>query len=585
MRETIRALHLVLLALPLVTAWPADLSTQEPGAVVAADARVQGLSYTFEDTGAAIPYALFVPSSYDEERPSPLIVALHGLGRPYDWMMGYDGFIDMAERGGYLVVSPLGYHPRGWYGSRGHGIPGGAAREGERLPDNLGELSERDVMNVLRIARERFSVDEDRIYLWGHSMGGAGSYHLAARYPDVWAGVAVAAPAPLRERIDDIERFRHIPVLVLHGDEDQTVPVDLSRAWVARMRELGMEHVYAEIPGGDHSLFVSRSPETLSKVFSFFDVVRRGERLGARQAREATREMVERWAEELSNEGRWGADDELGTLNLVTPEHRVRAARLVTEGVSVSLSHDYLKEQAEDATSPWGHELLGSPEAGFLSDRYTIAYHGFAHSHMDALCHNSVDGVMYNGFSRETVDTGGRGCQRLGITNVKQGVVTRGILMDIARLKGVEYLEPGTPIYVEDLEAWERQAGVRVGPGDVVLVRAGRWARRAEEGPWATGRLAAGLHASVAPWLHERGVAMLGSDYTNDALPSGVEGVAMPIHQLTLVSMGMWLFDNLDLEAVAETAAERGRWEFMLVAAPLAVPGGTGAPLNPVAIF
>jgi poly(3-hydroxybutyrate) depolymerase/kynurenine formamidase len=583
MQRSARILYPIAVLMAAVAIAPPGVRAQEPGSVVAADARVQGLTYTFEGTSVEVPYALFVPSGYDGAREWPLIVALHGLGRPYDWMMGYDGFVDFAERGGYVVVAPLGYHPRGWYGSRGHGIPPGATQEGERLPANLGELSERDVMNVLRIARERFRIDDDRIYLWGHSMGGAGAYHLAARHPEIWAGVAVAAAAPLDQPVDDLAKFRHIPVLVLHGDEDTVVSVELSRTWVARMRELGMEHVYAEIPGGDHSLFVSRSPETLSKVFSFFDVVRRGER-GVAQSREVTRETIERWAVELSNAGRWGPDDELGTLNLITPEHRVRAARLVTEGISVSLSHDYIKERAEDATSPWGHELLGPVTAGFLSDRYTIAYHGFAHSHMDALCHNSVAGVMYNGISRETVDTA-EGCVRLGITNAKQGVVTRGILMDIARLKGVEYLEPGTPIFVEDLEAWERQAGVRVGPGDVVLLRAGRWARRADEGAWATGQLAAGLHASVAPWLHERGVAMLGADYTNDALPSGVEGVPMPIHQLTLVSMGMWLFDNLDLEAVAETAAEQRRWEFMLVAAPLAVPGGTGAPLNPVAIF
>jgi len=572
MQRIVRVIHLpgltaAALAAALSAPFAAPARAQEPGTVVAADPRVQGLSYTFPETGAEVPYALFVPSTYDGGREWPLIVALHGLGRPYDWMMGYDGFIDMAERGGYIVVSPLGYHPRAWYGSRGHGVPAGAAREGDRLPGNLGELSEKDVMNVLAMARERFNVDDGRIYLWGHSMGGAGSYHLAARYPDVWAGVAVAAPAPLPERIDDIERFRHIPVLVLHGDEDATVPVELSRTWVGRMRDLGMEHVYAEIPGGDHSLFVSRSPETLSKVFSFFDVVRRGERLGMQQTRGVTAETIERWMRELSNAGRWGADDELGTLNLITPQHRVRAAGLVTAGVSVSLSHDYLKERAEDATSPLGHELLGSTQAGYLSDRYTIAYHGYAHSHMDALCHNSLEGVMYNGISRATVDTAGdAGCVRLGITNAKQGVVTRGILMDIARLKGVDYLEPGTPIYIEDLEAWEREAGVRVGPGDVVLVRAGRWARRADEGAWATGRLAAGLHASVVPWLRERGVAMLGSDYTNDVLPSLVEGVAQPVHLLTLVSMGLWLFDNLDLEAVAETAAEQGRWEFMLVA-------------------
>jgi kynurenine formamidase len=306
--------------------------------------------------------------------------------------------------------------------------------------------------------------------------------------------------------------------------------------------------------------------------------------LAAQSGPAVTEETVRMWMDELSNRGRWGADDERGTLNLITPEHRVRASELVREGITVSLSHDYIKEEAADATSPWGHELLGSGTGAFLSDRYTIAYHGFAHSHMDALCHNSFEGVMYNGVSRDTVRPE-QGCTALGITAAKQGVVSRGVLVDVARLKGVDYLEPGTPIYVEDLEAWERETGITVGPGDVVLVRSGRWARREVEGPWATGRDAAGLHASVAPWLHERGVAMLGSDYTNDLLPSGIEGVSMPIHLLTLVAMGMPLFDNLDLEALAETAAEQDRWEFMLVAAPLAVPGGTGAPLNPIAIF
>ena len=117
-----------------------------------------------------------------------------------------------------------------------------------------------------------------------------------------------------------------------------------------------------------------------------------------------TEETIRLWMDELSNRGRWGADDERGTLNLITPEHRIRAAGLVREGITVSLSHDYIKEEAADATSPWGHELLGSGTGAFLSDRYTIAYHGFAHSHMDALCHNSFEGVMYNGISRDTVN-------------------------------------------------------------------------------------------------------------------------------------------------------------------------------------
>jgi kynurenine formamidase len=304
--------------------------------------------------------------------------------------------------------------------------------------------------------------------------------------------------------------------------------------------------------------------------------------LSAQQPLSVTPETIDRWMAELSNRGRWGAEDERGTLNLITPEVSARAAALVRSGVSVSLSHDYIKDAAEDATSPLEHEMF--EQGAFTSDRLDFAYHGFAHSHMDALCHNSYRGVLYNGFTREEVVTPD-GCARLGVTTAKQGIVTRGILMDIAALKGVDYLEPGAAILVEDLEAWEARTGVRVGEGDVVLVRSGRWARRAEEGAWATGRLAAGLHASVAPWLHARGVAMLGSDYTNDQLPSGIPGVSMPIHQLTLVAMGMPLFDNLDLEDLARVAAEQGRWEFFFVAAPLAVPGGTGSPLNPLAIF
>ena len=305
----------------------------------------------------------------------------------------------------------------------------------------------------------------------------------------------------------------------------------------------------------------------------------------AQASPEVTEAMVTQWMTDLSNWGRWGDDDQLGTLNLITPEKRLEAIGLARVGTSVSMSHNYLKEQALDATSPFGHEMLGIGSPGaFRSDRYTIAYHGYAHSHLDALCHMMYEGRLYNGYVRDDEVTE-NGCKKLAIINFKQGIVTRGILMDIARLKGVEYLEPGTAIYVEDLEAWERAAGIRVGSGDVVLVRSGRWARRAEVGPWATGREAAGLHASVVPWLHERGVAILGSDDTNDVRPSRVEGHTQPVHQLMLVALGTPLFDNLDLEAVAAEAARQGRWEFMLVAAPLAVEGGTGSPLNPLAIF
>lgn len=305
----------------------------------------------------------------------------------------------------------------------------------------------------------------------------------------------------------------------------------------------------------------------------------------AQSSHDVTEAMVEQWMTELSNWGRWGDDDQLGALNLITRAKRQQALGLAREGISVSLSHNYLKERSEDATSPFGHEMLGVDRPGpFRSDRFTIAYHGYAHSHMDSLCHMMHDGRLYNGYVRDDEVTEA-GCAKLAIINFKQGIVSRGVLMDIARLKGVEYLDPGTPIYVEDLEAWERQAGVTVESGDILFVRNGRWARRAATGPWASGRESAGLHASVAPWLRERGVAMLGSDGTNDVLPSGVDGVTQPVHQLTLVAMGIPLFDNLDLEAVAAEAARQNRWEFLLVAAPLAVDAATGSPLNPLAIF
>ena len=246
-------------------------AAQEPGSVVARDDRVQGRTYTFPGTGTEVPYALFVPSGYDASRAWPLIVTLHGLGRPYDWMMGYEGIIDFAERDGYIMVAPLGYHPRGWYGSRGSGVSG-RRTEGEPLPGNLGELSEQDVMNVFEIVRNEFTIDEDRMYLWGHSMGGAGTYHLAAKHPHLWAALGVAAPAPAVDP-DQLEAFKHVPIIVLQGDEDRLVTT--TREWVAKMKAIGMEHLYVEVKGGDHSRFINANRDTLEKIFAFFNIVRK----------------------------------------------------------------------------------------------------------------------------------------------------------------------------------------------------------------------------------------------------------------------------------------------------------------------
>ena len=200
--------------------------------------------------------------------------------------------------------------------------------------------------------------------------------------------------------------------------------------------------------------------------------------------------VFERWKTELSNWGRWGADDEIGTLNLITPAKRREAAALVTEGVSVSLAADLDTVEAVDNPNPWQHEMLG-----IASDRLAVSYHGIAHSHLDALGHINDDGVFYNGYRPDPDEVIANGHPKQSIHNVKNGVFTRGVLIDMARMKGVPWLEPGTPIYIEDLEAWEEQTGVRVGPGDALFVRTGVWARRAAEGPWLRGRRPGGRSA------------------------------------------------------------------------------------------
>jgi kynurenine formamidase len=300
-----------------------------------------------------------------------------------------------------------------------------------------------------------------------------------------------------------------------------------------------------------------------------------------------TKEDVDRDMKELSNWGRWGKEDQLGAANLLTAAKRKQASAEIHEGFTVSLSHDYIQERAADATSPFVQRMgpTGANNRGqFVVDSYSWpAYHGYAHTHIDALCHMSEGGLMYNGFSRDEVDS--TGAHKLAIGNLKAGIVSRGVLIDIPRLKGVQYLEPETPIYPEDLDAWEKMAHVKIEKGDIVFVRTGRWARRAEKGPWQLDGHAAGLHASCARWLKTRDIAMLGSDGVSDVMPSLVPGVVEPIHQLMLIAMGVNLFDNTDLEALAAACAQRKRWSFLISANPLAVPAGTGSPVNPIAVF
>ena len=298
-----------------------------------------------------------------------------------------------------------------------------------------------------------------------------------------------------------------------------------------------------------------------------------------------TKETVDSWMAELSNWGRWGEDDQRGTINLITPAKRREAAALVTEGFSVSLAREVEKEPAPDNPRPFGHKMLNAGQSGsqFVTDEYSVEYHGLAHTHFDTLAHMSFEGKSYNGFEMANVNE--EGAPHLAVTNFKDGIFTKGVLFDIPHLKGVDWLEPRTAIYSEDLDAWEKMSGVRVEAGDVVFIYTGRWKRRDTQGAGKGGEGWAGVHASTAKWFHDRDIAMIGSDVISDVMPSGVEGVRQPIHQLMLVAMGTPIFDACDLEVLAEAARARGRWEFLITAAPIPVGQGTGSPLNPVATF
>jgi kynurenine formamidase len=293
---------------------------------------------------------------------------------------------------------------------------------------------------------------------------------------------------------------------------------------------------------------------------------------------------------EVSNWGRWGQDDELGSSNLITPAKRKQAAALVKEGVPVSLAHDVVEETAPDATTILKRTLLNVTENG-SSDQYeyTGTYHGIIHSHLDAVnCHYLVDGKGYNGRGIEDLKKAG-GCAKGGIYAQRNGVVTRAVLFDATLLPGKVgpkgWLEPGTAIHREDLEALEKIERVKVSPGDVILLHTGRWQRRAALGAWNPSEGYAGYHADVAYFLKERGVAFIGGDAFNDVGPSGIPNIRLPVHSLALASMGISIFDNLDLGDAAAMAKKVNRYEFLFTAAPLRVVKGTGSPLNPIATF
>lgn len=295
--------------------------------------------------------------------------------------------------------------------------------------------------------------------------------------------------------------------------------------------------------------------------------------------------QFERWQQELSNWGRWGPDDEMGTLNLITPQKRREAAALVRSGVTVSLASNTDRIESVDNPCPVEWEMINASPRG-ASDRIAFrCIHGLGTTHIDGFGHRFFGGKMWNGYDMQDTVTLEQGAIKNAVLTMKDGVVTRGVLYDIPKLKGVDYLEAGYRITVADLEAWEAQTGVRVGPGDAMFLRWGRWARRAAVGPFDTWEEAAGFDNSVIPWLRERDIAILGWEspgYT--PMPEG-DLPTLALHDFALTMLGIHLIDRADLAALSKMAAEQGRYEFMLTIAPLPIPNGTGSPVNPIAMF
>ena len=267
------------------------------------DPRVQIRMHHFAETNQDIPYSLFVSSKVKKNKKAPLIATLHGIGGTHTTMMRPNA-IDLAEAGGYILLAPMGYNPRGWYGAppprgrrsappapsvdsaRGAGSDGrtagaAAAPPQERRgavppgllsdpndPPNLRELSERETLEVVDLIRKEFKVDDDRTYLMGHSMGGAGTLYLAIKYPQRWAAIAALAPAAFAVDREGLSKIPKMPIMLVHGDMDTVVPVTVGRAWAEAMQSIPMkDYTYIEVPGGDHGTVIGSHQ---AEVFAFF---------------------------------------------------------------------------------------------------------------------------------------------------------------------------------------------------------------------------------------------------------------------------------------------------------------------------
>jgi kynurenine formamidase len=308
-----------------------------------------------------------------------------------------------------------------------------------------------------------------------------------------------------------------------------------------------------------------------------------------------TDEQLDALYDEVRTWGRWGDDDQSGTLNYLTPERRAQAATFVRSGQAVSLSHDLFLNPSPEQPAPSQHHMLASGDAlgasgipGYEATRDFIGtdVHGLGTTHLDALCHMFVRGQMYNGGLPEQVTS--MGATRNTVMTLADGIVGRGVLLDVPGALERPYLDPDHSITPDQLEAAERAHGVTVGSGDILVISTGRDARRTE----ASGQLnpflkgLSGLHPDCLRWMSEREVALLCNDGISDHLPPKPGTMwSFPVHQIGIVGMGLHLIDNVRLDSLVAACRAEHRYAFLFTAAPLRIPGGTGSPINPVAVL
>jgi kynurenine formamidase len=301
-----------------------------------------------------------------------------------------------------------------------------------------------------------------------------------------------------------------------------------------------------------------------------------------RRARDLTEDELDAMYRRCSNTGRWGADDELGTLNYITAEKRVASAGLVVSGEAVSAGRDLSKQQSKIDPRPVQHMVMYNGNGPGIGDYFTVAPHGMVTTHLDALCHFSVGDTLYNNRKRsETVSA--NGATWGSVLAVKHGIFTRGVLLDVAAARGVPWYESDEYVTVADFDAAEKRQNLRVGSGDAIFVRTGMERMEQEQGLQDV-YPRAGLHAECVEWMHEREVSVYGGDCI-EKLPYPSERFPSAFHMIALVSMGLPILDWPALVELQETCERLDRWDFLLTTTPLRLPGGTSSPLNPLCLF